>query len=187
VNFVPTRIAGAVLVEIEPHVDERGFFARTWCAEEFAREGLPSALTQSSVSWNERRHTLRGLHWQASPHGEGKLVRCTRGAIVDVVVDLRSESPTYLQHVAVDLDQDNRTALFIPPGLAHGFLTLVDGTEVAYQMDVAHVPDAARGARWDDPAFAISWPAAPAVISTRDRSYPDFAPVRASQSTGARA
>ena len=118
------------------------------------------------------------MHWQAAPHGEGKLVRCTRGAILDVIVDLRPESSTYLAHLAVRLDQDNRDALFIPPGLAHGFLTLVEYTEVFYQMDTAHVPEAARGARWDDPAFAVPWPARPAVISERDRSYPDFVPER---------
>ena len=175
-RFEPTAIDGAVVVELERHVDERGFFARTWCAEEFERAGLPSVLSQCSVSWNRDAHTLRGLHWQAAPHGEGKLVRCTRGALLDVVVDVRPSSPTYLDHVAVELDQDNRRALFVPPGLAHGFLTLVDETEVAYQMDTAHVPDAACGARWDDPSFAISWPAPPKVVSDRDRTYPDFVP-----------
>jgi dTDP-4-dehydrorhamnose 3,5-epimerase len=175
-RFEPTAIDGAVVVDIEPHQDERGFFARTWCAEEFERAGLPAGLSQCSVSWNRHRHTLRGMHWQAAPHGEGKLVRCTRGAIFDVVVDLRPQSATYLDHVAVRLDQDNRRALFVPPGLAHGFLTLVDETEVAYQMDTVHVPDAARGARWDDPAFAISWPAPPEVLSDRDRAYPDLVP-----------
>jgi dTDP-4-dehydrorhamnose 3,5-epimerase len=167
-------LAGAVLVELERHVDERGFFARTWCADEFAAAGLPEQFVQSSISWNEHRHTLRGMHWQSDPHGEGKLVRCTRGAILDVAVDLRPDSPTYLQHVAVHLDDDNRSALFLPPGLAHGFLTLVPATEVLYQMDYGYVPEAACGARWDDPAFAISWPARPEIISERDRSYPDL-------------
>jgi dTDP-4-dehydrorhamnose 3,5-epimerase len=174
VRFEPTPLAGAVLIDVEPHVDERGFFARTWCADEFAAAGLPDRFVQSSVSWNDRRHTLRGMHWQAEPHGEGKLVRCTRGAIFDVVVDLRPDSATYLQHVAVELDQENRRALFVPPGLAHGFLTLVRGTEVLYQMDTAYEPSTACGARWDDPLFGISWPVRPAVISTRDRSYPDL-------------
>jgi dTDP-4-dehydrorhamnose 3,5-epimerase len=182
VIFEPTAIEGAILVELDRHVDERGFFARSWCAQEFAAAGLSNGLVQCSVSWNERRRTLRGMHWQAVPHGEAKLVRCTRGAIVDVVVDLRPGSGTYLDHVAVELDQENRRAFFIPAGLAHGFLTLVDGTEVFYQMDAVQVPDAARGARWDDPAFAISWPATPAVISERDRSYPDFVPEAASRS-----
>jgi dTDP-4-dehydrorhamnose 3,5-epimerase len=120
------------------------------------------------------------MHWQAAPHGEGKLVRCTRGAIVDVAVDLRPDSPTHLEHVIVQLDEENRRALFIPPGAAHGFLTLADRTEVLYQMDTAYVPDAARGARWDDPSFAIAWPASPAVMSERDRSYPDYIPEPAS-------
>jgi dTDP-4-dehydrorhamnose 3,5-epimerase len=174
VRYRPTAVAGAVVVELDRHVDERGFFARTWCADEFAAAGLPERFVQSSVSWNEHRYTLRGMHWQAAPFGEGKLVRCTRGAIFDVVVDLRPESATYLTHVAVRLDEDNRHALFVPPGSAHGFLTLVDRTEVLYQMDTAHTPDAARGARWDDPSFGIEWPAPPAVISERDRSYPDL-------------
>src|SRR5262249_47243472 len=151
-KFLPTALDGAVLVDVEPFVDERGFFARSWCADEFAAAGLPAVVVQSSVSWNEHRHTLRGMHWQAEPHGEAKLVRCTRGAILDVIVDLRPESATYLQHVGVRLDEDNRRALLIPKGMAHGFLTLLPGTEVLYQMDTVHVPEAARGARWDDPA-----------------------------------
>jgi dTDP-4-dehydrorhamnose 3,5-epimerase len=170
----PTRLSGAVVVDVDRHVDERGFFARTWCRDEFAAAGLPSTVAQCSVSWNERRHTLRGMHWQAEPHGETKLVRCTRGAILDVVVDLRRDSSTHLQHVAIELTQDNRRALVIPPGIGHGFLTLADETEVLYQMDSPHVPEAARGARWDDPAFAIDWPAAPAVISERDRTFPNL-------------
>jgi dTDP-4-dehydrorhamnose 3,5-epimerase len=175
VRFDPTPLAGAVVVDIERHVDERGFFARTWCAEEFAAAGLSDVAVQSSLSWNERRHTLRGMHWQAEPHGEGKLVRCTRGAIHDVIVDLRPGSATYLRHFAVDLDETNRRALFVPPGMAHGFLTIADETEVLYQMDTAYAPHAARGARFDDAAFGIEWPAAPTVISQRDRTYPDFA------------
>jgi dTDP-4-dehydrorhamnose 3,5-epimerase len=173
VIFENTTIDGALLVELERHLDERGFFARTWCADEFGAAGLPVTLVQCSISWNQQRHTLRGMHWQAAPHGEGKLVRVTRGAILDVIVDLRPESSTYLEHVAVVLDQENRRALFVPPGCAHGFLTLSTGTEVLYQMDRAYVPEAARGARWDDPAFAIAWGVQPAVISERDRSYPD--------------
>jgi dTDP-4-dehydrorhamnose 3,5-epimerase len=176
VIFEPTPLGGAVLIDLDRHFDERGFFARTWCADEFAAAGLPAKVVQCSVSWNERRHTLRGMHWQAAPHGESKLVRCTRGAILDVIVDLRADSATYLQHLAVELTETNRRALFIPPGMAHGFLTLVDGTEVFYQMDAAHVPEAARGARWDDPAFGITWPAVPEVMSSRDASYPDFTP-----------
>jgi dTDP-4-dehydrorhamnose 3,5-epimerase len=178
-RFEPAPLSGAVVVDVERHVDERGFFARTWCADEFAAVGLPSTAVQASVSWNDRRHTLRGMHWQADPFGEGKLVRCTRGAVHDVIVDLRPQSATYLRSFAVELNEMNRRALFIPPGVAHGFLTLTDGTEVLYQMDVAYEPGAARGARWDDPSFAITWPAPPAVISGRDRTYPDFVPVPA--------
>ena len=173
-NFTDTAIPGAVLVDLVRRDDERGFFARTWCADEFASAGLPSVLVQASVSWNRRRHTLRGMHWQAEPFGEGKLVRCTRGAIVDVIVDLRRESRTYLDHLMVELDESNHRALYIPPGLAHGFLTHVDDTEVLYQMDMTYVPDAAQGARWNDPTLGIPWPAMPAVISERDRSYPDL-------------
>ncbi len=174
--FAPTALPGAVIVELEPHSDERGFFARSWCAREFAAAGLPADLVQCNVSWNARRHTLRGMHWQAAPHQEAKVVRCTRGAILDVVVDLRPGSSTYLKHVAVRLDEENRRALLVPSGAAHGFLTLADGSEVFYQMSAFHRPEAARGARWDDPAFAIPWPAPPSVISERDRSYPDYRP-----------
>jgi dTDP-4-dehydrorhamnose 3,5-epimerase len=174
VNFEPTALEGAVVVNLDRHPDNRGFFARTWCAREFAAQGLPSILAQCSVSWNERRHTLRGMHWEASPQVESKLVRCTRGAIFDVIVDLRPESPSYLQHVGLCLRANDHRAVFIPPGMAHGFLTVEDETEVLYQMDSFYAPDAERGARWDDPALAISWPAAPAVISERDRTFPAF-------------
>lgn len=170
----PTHLPGAVTIDVDRRVDERGFFARTWCRDELTELGLPSNVVQCSISWNERRHTLRGMHWQEGPHGETKLVRCTRGAILDVIVDVRPGSPTYLQHLAVELDEHNRRALLVPAGFAHGFLTLADGTEVYYQMDAPHVPEAARGARWDDPAFGIPWPARPSVISERDRTYPDF-------------
>jgi dTDP-4-dehydrorhamnose 3,5-epimerase len=173
--FERANLAGVVIVSPDRHTDERGFFARTWCGREFAAAGLPSTLAQCSVSWNERRYTLRGLHWEAEPQRESKLVRCTRGAIYDVVVDLRPESPSYLRHIGVELTADDHRAVFIPPGVAHGFLTLTDGTEVLYQMDSSYTAEAERGARWDDPAFAVDWPAAPAVISERDRSFPDFA------------
>ncbi len=175
-TFTPTAIPGAVVVGLEPHADERGFFARSWCAREFAAAGLPADLVQCNVSWNARRHTLRGMHWQAAPHEEATLVRCTRGAILDVVVDLRPGSATYLKSAAVRLDEENRLALLVPAGAAHGFLTLEDRSEVLYQMSAFHRPEAARGARWDDPAFGIAWPAPPAVISERDRAYPDFRP-----------
>jgi dTDP-4-dehydrorhamnose 3,5-epimerase len=174
--FKETELAGAFVVELDKHADERGFFARTWCAREFAEHGLAPELAQANVSYNRLAGTLRGLHWQAAPHAEDKLVRVTAGAIWDVAVDLRPGSPTYTRHVGVRLDADNRAALWVPKGFAHGFLTLADGSEVVYQMSAFYEPAAARGARWDDPAFAIDWPAEVRVISERDATYPDFNP-----------
>ncbi len=173
-KFEPGGLPGVVVVEPERHADDRGFFARTWCAREFAAAGLPSTMAQCSVSWNARKHTLRGMHWEVAPRRESKLVRCTRGAIYDVVVDIRLGSPTFLDHFGLCLGAEDHRALFVPPGMAHGFLTLTDDTEVLYQMDSFYAPEAERGARWDDPAFAIQWPAVPAVISDRDRGFPDF-------------
>lgn len=172
--FRETAVAGVWIVDPEPHTDERGFFARTWCAREFAERGLSARFVQASVSHNPRRGTLRGLHYQAAPHAEAKLVRCTRGAVYDVALDLRSGSPTYRRHVAVVLDARSHRALYIPEGCAHGFQTLEDDTDVLYQMSTFHAPEAARGVRWDDPAFAIPWPPAERLISARDRAYPDF-------------
>lgn len=171
-NFEPTRIPGAFVVRPERHVDERGFFARTWCADELAAHGLVATLAQSSVSWNRRRGTLRGLHWQAAPHAEAKLVACVRGAIWDVIADLRADSPAFRHWFAARLDAENLAMLYVPPGVAHGFLTLADDTLVHYQISERHHPDHARGVRWDDPDLAIAWPEAPAVISERDRSLP---------------
>ncbi len=175
-RFFDTPIPGVWLIAPEPHADERGFFARTFCAREFAEHGLDTELVQASISFNPRRGTLRGMHYQAPPHEEGKLVRCTRGAIRDVALDLRPDSPAFRQHFGARLDEDNRLALWVPPGVAHGFLTLTDGAEVLYQMSEFHEPGAGRGVRWDDPAFAIDWPEPPVVISERDAGYPDFAP-----------
>jgi dTDP-4-dehydrorhamnose 3,5-epimerase len=174
VIFRETAVAGAWIVEPERHVDDRGFFARTWCATEFARHGLSPRLVQASVSYNPRCGTLRGLHYQVAPQAEAKLVRCTRGAIYDVAVDLRPDSPTFRQHAAVVLDADNRLALYVPEGCAHGFQTLADDTEVLYQMSAFYTPDSARGVRWDDPAFAIPWPPADRIIADRDRHFLDF-------------
>jgi dTDP-4-dehydrorhamnose 3,5-epimerase len=174
VRFTETKVAGAFLIEPEPVADERGFFARTWCRDEFRDRGLSGNLAQCSVSFSRRKGTLRGLHYQAAPHEEVKLVRCTRGAIWDVAVDLRPHSPTYLAWHGVELSADNRAALYIPEGCAHGQLTLSDDTEVFYQMSVPFEPSAARGVRWDDPAFGIAWPAPVLVINQRDRSYPDL-------------
>lgn len=172
--FRPTPLAGAWLVEPERKADERGFFARTWCREEFAAQGLDPALAQCSISFNHRRGTLRGLHLQIAPHAETKLVRCTRGAVWDVIVDLRPESPTLRQHFAALLSAEKGNALYIPPGMAHGFQTLEDATEVFYQISVPYAPESARGYRWDDPAFGIPWPEPVTVISERDREWPDF-------------
>jgi dTDP-4-dehydrorhamnose 3,5-epimerase len=173
-RFVETPLAGAFVIEIEPHQDERGLFARTFCRDEFVAVGLPGDFVQASVSHNLRRGTLRGLHYQAAPHEEPKLVRCTRGAIHDVIVDLRRGSTTHCRWFAVELSAENRRALYVPPGFAHGFQTLVDDTEILYQMAVAYVPELARGVRWDDRAFGIAWPIAPPFMSARDASYPDY-------------
>jgi dTDP-4-dehydrorhamnose 3,5-epimerase len=172
-----TPLPGVVLVEPEPIEDERGLFARTFSVEQFARAGLETGVDQRSVSFNRRSGTLRGMHYQADPHGEAKLVRCTRGSLYDVALDLRSDSPTYLRWFGTELTAASRTALFVPEGCAHGFQTLEDATEVLYQISSSHVPDAARGVRWDDPAFGIEWPPAPAggrTMSERDAGYPDF-------------
>jgi len=172
VRFEPTRIPGVFLIEPEPVEDARGLFARTWCAEEFRRHELNPALAQCSTSFNRRRGTLRGMHYQAEPWAEAKLVRCTGGAIHDVALDLRPASPAYRQWVGVDLSAANRRALYIPEGVAHGFQTLADDSEVFYQISVAYHPEAARGVRWDDPAFGIRWPLAAPLLNERDAGYP---------------
>jgi dTDP-4-dehydrorhamnose 3,5-epimerase len=172
--FKETTLKGAFVIEPERRHDERGFFARTWCQREFAAEGLPPQWVQCNISFSRQRGTLRGMHYQAAPYEEAKLVRCTRGAIYDVIIDLRAESPTFRRWVAVELTTDNRCMLFIPKGFAHGFQTLVDDTEVFYQMSQFYAPEYARGVRWDDPAFKISWPAEKRIISERDQGFPDF-------------
>jgi dTDP-4-dehydrorhamnose 3,5-epimerase len=173
--FKPTGVAGAFVVEPERIGDERGFFARTWCQEEFQAHGLNPRLAQCNISYNHSIGTLRGMHYQIAPHEEAKLVRCTAGAIWDVAIDLRPGSPTYLAWAGAELTADNRAALYVPEGCAHGFLTLREGTEVFYQMSVPYEPSAARGVRWDDPAFGVAWPAPVRVINQRDRSYRDLA------------
>ena len=173
-RFVPTAIAGAYVVEIDPLADERGLFARTFCAETFAAHGLPAAYPQCNLSLNHQRGTLRGLHYQLEPHAEAKLVRATRGTVFDVAVDLRRDSPTYRHWAAVELGADRRNAFAIPAGCAHGFLTLEDGCELVYHMSAIHAPDLARGVRWDDPLFAIEWPFAPTLIGERDATYPSY-------------
>lgn len=167
--FEETPIGGAFVVELEPHRDHRGFFARTFDAEEFARRGLDARVAQTSISFNERRGTLRGMHYQIAPHEETKLVRCTRGAILDVIADVRDGSPTRGRWFAAELTSENRRMLYIPRGVAHGFQTLVDGAEVQYQISEPHHPESARGFRWDDPTFAIRWPIAEKVLSDADR------------------
>lgn len=174
--FNETGLKGAYLIEIEQAADMRGFFARTWCEKEAAQHGLPIHMVQSSISFNVRQGTLRGLHYQVPPGNEGKLVRCTRGEIFDVIVDLRPGSKTFLEHFTVVLSEENHRALYVPPHFAHGFQTLRDNTEVLYQMTDFYVPDYARGARWDDPAFGIQWPEAERTILERDASYADFDP-----------
>jgi len=178
VIFHATPLDGAYVVEQERLGDERGFFARTWAVEELAAHGLDTRVAHMNTSYNARAGTLRGLHLQAQPHAEAKLVRATRGAIFDVAVDLRRHSPSYLRWHAVELDEDGGLAFFIPAGCAHGFATLSDSSEVLYVMSVAYAPQAAGGVRWDDPAFAIEWPPAPPggwTMTERDRTWPDFA------------
>lgn len=174
--FNATRLAGVFDIELELYQDERGFFARSWCRKEFEQHSLNPRLVQCNVSFNHKRGTLRGLHLQSEPHAEAKLVRCTRGAIFDVAVDLRPGSQTYLKWVGATLSADNRRALYIPEGCAHGFLTFEDETEIFYQMSAFYEPSASRGFRWNDPAFAIEWPGEVKVISERDATYPDFRP-----------
>ena len=177
VIFLPTDLPGAFIVELDRREDDRGYFARTWCQREFEDAGLNPTLVQSSVSFSPRRGTLRGMHWQAAPHSETKLVRCTRGAIWDVIIDLRPESPTYTQHFGVELSEDSGRALYIPEGMAHGFVTLANDCEVFYQMSDYHVPAAARGVRWNDSAFGIDWPVTDPILHPRDAAYPDFVPL----------
>jgi dTDP-4-dehydrorhamnose 3,5-epimerase len=174
--FRSTKLDGAYVIEPERHDDKRGFFARTWCMREFEQHGLIAAMVQASVSFNRKKGTLRGLHYQAPPSREAKLVRCTAGTIYDVIVDLRPKSLTFLQHVGVTLSAENRYALYIPAGFAHGFQTLADDAEVTYMMTDFYEPRNARGVRWNDPAFGIIWPEDERVIIERDNSYPDFGP-----------
>jgi len=173
-TFHEHKVSGVFEIHVEPIRDERGFFARTWCQEEFKSHGLNPKLVQCSISFNARKGTLRGLHYQVVPHAETKLVRCTRGAIYDVVLDLRPKSPTRRSWIAVVLTAEKRNMVYVPEGCAHGFLTLEDESEVHYQMSEFYDAEASRGVRWDDPAFQIAWPAKVEVISARDQAYPNF-------------
>ena len=174
-HFQQTALPGVCVVAVDANIDERGLFVRTFDAEAFAAAGLPLNWPHCNTSWNVRGGTLRGMHMQSEPRPDPKLVRCTRGRIFDVVVDLRRDSPAFLRWVGVELSADTRNALFIPPGCAHGFLTLEDSCEVYYMMGEVYVPTLAAGVRWNDPAFAIKWPSTPSVISERDATWPDFA------------
>lgn len=175
-RFEALPLAGVMLIRAEPSADARGSFARIFCEAEFAAAGLPARFPQANLSFNHRKGTVRGMHYQAAPREEAKVVRCTRGAIHDVLIDLRPESPTYRQSMGVELTAENRLAIYLPARFAHGFQTLVDENEVLYLMGESYDPDLARGVRWNDPAFHVSWPLAISLISERDATYPDFEP-----------
>ncbi|MEZ5730419.1 MAG: dTDP-4-dehydrorhamnose 3,5-epimerase [Burkholderiaceae bacterium] len=177
-KFIELPLAGAFVIELEKRGDERGFFARSFCEQEFAAHGLPTVFVQGNVSFSAQRGTLRGMHYQVAEHGEDKLVRVTRGAIHDVIVDLRPESPTYGRWAGVDLSAETGRSLLVPRRFAHGFITLQDATEVSYLMSAAYAPGSDGGVRWDDPAIGIEWPIAPTVIADKDRVWPDLAQAR---------
>lgn len=172
--FTPTPLPGAFVIEPEPRPDARGLFARTWCQRELEAQGLESRLAQCSTSFNKRKGTVRGMHYQVPPFAETKIIHCTRGSIYDVIIDLRPTSATFTRHFAATLTADNRKAMYVPVGFAHGFQTLEDDTEVLYQISEFYSPEHARGVRWDDPAFGIPWPPDTRTISERDLGYPDF-------------
>ena len=172
--FSETKISGAFLIELEKNEDERGFFARNWSEREFAEHGLVANFVESNISFSRKKGTLRGMHYQAAPHGQVKLVRCTAGAIYDVIIDLRPDSPTFKKWTAVELTARNHLMLYVPVDFAHGFQTLEDDSEVTYQVSSSYHPESATGLRWDDPAFAIPWPDGDRVIIARDRQYPDW-------------
>lgn len=173
-KFTETKLPGAFIIELEQRVDPRGFFARTFCAREFEDHGLKPAVVQCNMSFNHHKATMRGMHYQVAPAPEAKLVRCTRGAVYDVIVDMRPESPTYLQHIGLELTADNRTALYVPEMFAHGYLTLVDGAEVFYQVSEFYTPGTERGLRYNDPALKLEWPIPVEVISEKDAAWALF-------------
>ena len=176
-TFRELELTGAFLIELDRIEDERGFFARTFCRDEFAEHGLATEIVQANTAFNRRKGTLRGMHFQAAPHEEAKLVRCTRGAVYDVIVDLRRDSPTFTRWVSVELTVENDTMLYVPEGFAHGYQTLEDETETSYLMSQRYEPSAGRGVRWDDPAFGIEWPdECDRTMNERDRTWPDFSP-----------
>ena len=173
-NFTPTPLAGAYVLVLERREDDRGFFARSFCQKEFAEHGLNPRIAQCNVSFNAKRGTLRGMHYQAAPYQEAKVVRCTQGSVWDVIIDLRRESPTFKRWHGIELSAENRLALYIPEGFAHGFQTLADASELLYIMSEFYNANASRGLCWDDPAFAIQWPLPNAHMSDRDRNFPRF-------------
>lgn len=175
-KFSETKLSGAYVVDLEPIEDDRGFFARGWCKKEFQALGLTTRVAQANMSYNARKGTLRGMHWQSHPHRESKYVRCTRGAILDVIVDLRPDSSTYLEWIGVELSAQNYLALFVPEDFAHGFQTLEDNTEVHYQVSEFYAPEAEQGARFDDPSFGIVWPLPASEMSEKDARWADFVP-----------
>lgn len=177
--FTETELKGAYLIDVEKKADNRGFFARVWCQREFQAHNLPQQFVQCNVSWNRRKGTLRGMHRQLPPHEESKLIRCTRGAIYDVILDLRSDSPTFGRWVGVELTEDNHRSLFVPGGFAVGFQTLAKDSEVLYLMSEFYTPGAEQGIRYNDPAFGLEWPTEVTVISEKDKSWPDFRPPNA--------
>ena len=173
-KFTPSKIPGAWVVDITPIADHRGFFATTWVPDAYQKQGIHPSLAQCNLAFNHKRGTLRGMHFQSAPHAQAKIVRCTRGALLDVIVDLRADSSTYCQWDAVELTADNRRMLFIPEGMAHGYITLVDEVEAYYHTSTPWAPKAESGVRWNDPAFDIRWPFEPVVISDKDASWPDY-------------
>jgi dTDP-4-dehydrorhamnose 3,5-epimerase len=174
--FRETALEGVWIIDVERFEDDRGFFARTWAPDEFERRGLDSTLAQCNLAWNHKKGTLRGMHFQRAPFEEVKIVRCTRGAIFDVVVDLRPGSPTFGRWISAELSEETRRMLYIPRGMAHGYQTLTDGVEAYYHVSAPYSPEHAAGVRWDDPRFGIIWPMPPTVMSTRDKTWPDFVP-----------
>lgn len=174
--FTETKLQGAYLIDIEKREDQRGFFARGWCQKEFEAHGLIPRVVQVNISLSKQKGTLRGMHYQVAPYAEAKLVRCTRGALYDVIIDLRSDSPTYLQWLGAEMTAENYRMIYVPEGFAHGFLTLADNTEATYQVSQFYTPEAEGGMRYDDPALGIEWPLAVRVISDKDANWPDFSP-----------
>ena len=172
--FTETKLKGAFIIDLEKRSDERGFFARTYCADEFAKHGLRTNMPQSNMSLSKQKNTLRGMHYQVDGAEESKLIRCTKGQILDVIIDIRKSSPTYCQHIAVELTEENYRMLYVPEGFAHGFITLTDNVEVAYQVSQFYTPGKEKGIRWNDSLFGIIWPVANPIISEKDAVHPDF-------------